>query len=133
MAGSFVNGRLVRRLPPRRLLEAGFALLVVAGAALLGCALLRLGGPAGVLAPMAVFVFGMGMVFPNATAAAMEPLPHMAGVASSLLGCSQMLSASLAGWLVSRLYDHSSVPMAASVALMSATAALVYWALLRRA
>jgi DHA1 family bicyclomycin/chloramphenicol resistance-like MFS transporter len=132
MAGSLVNGRLVRRLSPYRALELGFALICSGGLLLVTLAALRLFGPLGVILPMTIFVFGMGMVFPNATAAAMEPLPQMAGTASSLIGSSQMLFGSLVGWVVSRLYDRSSLPMAASVALMSATAALIYLALLRR-
>ena len=40
-----------------------------------------------IVAPLMALFVGLGFVQPNATAAALEPMPHMAGAASSILTC----------------------------------------------
>lgn len=132
MAGALVNARLVRRLPPAPILRAGLAVVVTGGLALLAFAALRPSIP-GILGPMMVFVFGIGLVVPNATAAAMEPLPRIAGVASSLLGSAQMAVGSVAGLLVNRYYDGTPIAMATGVAAGALAAALAYLVIIRPA
>ena len=102
------------------------------GAAMLASAFSGFGGIAGIVGPMVVYVMGMGMVMPNAIAAAMEPVPHMAGFASSIIGCLQTASGSLAGFLLGLAYNRSAVPMATAVALSAILAALSYFGLLAR-
>ncbi len=132
MLGAMVNARLLRRLAPQRILRWGLLLNVGGGLILLALALAAPSVP-GIIAPMMVFVFGMGLVIPNATAAAMEPLPRMAGVASSLLGSAQMAAGSLVGYLVNRFYDGTPVAMASGIAGGALAAALAYLLLLRPA
>jgi DHA1 family bicyclomycin/chloramphenicol resistance-like MFS transporter len=132
MIGAGVNRRLLARVASAQLLRIG--LWVVAGSgALLAAAALAGGGLAALFAPLLVFFFGLGLVNPNATAAALEPMPHVAGVASSVLGVFQMVGGAVAGWAVSRLYDHSARPMALAVALLGAVALLVHAALAKPA
>jgi MFS transporter, DHA1 family, multidrug resistance protein len=135
MAGASLNGRFVRRRAPHIVLRVGLAIVLVGGAAMLACAVAASEalGIAGVLVPIVVYVFGMAFVFPNATAAAMEPMPRMAGVASSLLGSSQMATGSLAGYLVNRFYDRTPLAMATGIAASAALACLTYWLLIHRA
>ncbi len=132
MLGAMVNARLLRCLAPQRILRWGLLLNVGGGLILLALALAAPSVP-GIIAPMMVFVFGMGLVIPNATAAAMEPLPRMAGVASSLLGSAQMAAGSLVGYLVNRFYDGTPVAMASGIAGGALAAALAYLLLLRPA
>jgi DHA1 family bicyclomycin/chloramphenicol resistance-like MFS transporter len=132
MVGAAVNARLVRRHPPQRLLRVGILVVLAGGMTLFAGALLVPGIP-GVMLPMMVFVFGMGLVMPNATAAAMEPMPHMAGLAASLLGASQMAAGSLAGYLVNRFYDKTPLAMASGIALAALGAFLIHLLLIRRA
>ena len=52
-----------------------------------------------------LFMFGAGILMPNATALALDPVPQIAGVAASIIGTSQSIS-SMAGSLVSSaMYD----------------------------
>lgn len=132
MIGATINGRLVARVAPTRLLRIGLFVLVFAGAALAAAALAGAGLYA-ILAALLVFFMGLGLVSPNATAAALEPMPKMAGVASAVLGVFQMVGGALAGWAVSALYDRSARPMALSVAALGAMALLVYTVLVPRA
>ena len=51
------------------------------------------------------------LVQPNAVAAALMPLRHMAGTGSALMGMMQMLMGALGGYAVNALYDGTPLPM----------------------
>ena len=91
-----------------------------------------LGGPWGITLPLIVFNFGLALLMSNATAAAIEPLPHMAGTAASILGATQMAMASVAGYVVNRLYDRTPMPMAWCILLPAAAAFALYLLFVRR-
>lgn len=123
--GAALNARLVARIAPARLLRGGLATLMIAGIVLAVAAMLG-GGLTAILPPLLLFFAGLGFVSPNATAAALEPMADMAGVASAMLGVFQMLGGAAAGWAVSALYDRSARPMALSVATLGTMAFLVH-------
>jgi len=133
MAGAVVNARLVHRLPAATLLSLGVGMMLLGGAALLLFAATGFGGVVGIVGPMLLYVFGMGMVTPNAIGAAMEPVPHMAGFASSLIGCLQTGAGSLVGYALGMLYNRTALPMAIAIAASAGFAGLTYFGLLRRA
>jgi DHA1 family bicyclomycin/chloramphenicol resistance-like MFS transporter len=122
--GAAINGRLVTRFPQAKLLTIGLAMLLGSGALLAAVAFLG-GGLGALFAPLLVFVFGIGFVSPNATAAALQPVAHARGSASSVLGVFQMLGGGLAGWAVNALYDGTARPMALTIAVLAALALLV--------
>ena len=122
--GAAVNGRLVMRVPPTTLLTIGLLILVGSGGLLAAVTLLG-GGLAAIFAPLLIFVFGIGLVSPNATAAALQPMAHARGSASSVLGVFQMLGGGLAGWAVNALYDGTARPMALTIAVLAILALLV--------
>jgi DHA1 family bicyclomycin/chloramphenicol resistance-like MFS transporter len=124
--GALANGRLVRRHPPERVLRLGLTLLAAAGAIMLLLALVGWGRPLLFTLAMMTYVFAQGLSMPNAIAAAMEPLPDMAGMGASFLGAMQMLGGSAAGYAVNALYDGTPVPMAATIAAMGIAAFLSY-------
>lgn len=115
--GSFASARLTRRLGLERMILLGLA-SALAGA--LPMAVLAFAAPPNalaIIAPVAVFMAGAGMVLPNAMAAALGPFPQMAGAASALLGFAQMGVAAMVGVLVGQLSDGSARAMAAAIAL----------------
>jgi DHA1 family bicyclomycin/chloramphenicol resistance-like MFS transporter len=130
MAGALINTRLVRWVPPRTILRIGVALILAGGAAISVCAVFRLGGVAGIVGPILIYILGMGMVTPNAIAAAMEPVPRMAGFASSLIGCLQTAGGSLVGYVIGTLYDRTALPMALAVGLSASLAGVTYFGFL---
>ncbi len=52
-----------------------------------------------------LFGFGVGILMPNATALALDPVPQIAGVAASIIGTIQSLSSTLGALISSALYD----------------------------
>jgi len=130
--GAFINGRLAHRFTSEQVMRSGFAVLLGAGAAVVTIAWLRVGGPIALMASILTYVMALALILPNATVQAMEPLPHMAGMAASLMGAIQMGGGSLSGLLVAGLYNGTPMPMAGTIAAMAVCAFLAYYTLVRR-
>ena len=54
-----------------------------------------------------LYMFGVGFLMPTANARALEPVPHIAGMASSIIGTMQGLAAAISAIVSSILYDGS--------------------------
>lgn len=130
--GSFASGKLgQRRVPAAVPLTYGLWLACACALALAVLALLDLASFRTTY-PLLVGVFGFGMVTPNAAHGAMQPMPHMAGVAGASLGFVQMACGALSAALVAALGDdRSALPMAATMALCASLALAIYWLRIR--
>ncbi len=118
-----VNGRIVGRISPQRLLLGG--LTDASAGALVLLAVITTGslGLAGVLPALLVVVAGLGFVMPNATTLAlMGAEPRIAGSASALMGMLGFAVGAVAAPLVG-IAGVSALPMALVIAF-SATSAL---------
>lgn len=129
LAGSLLAGRLTGRLPLDRLTLIGLLCSVAGGVTMLAAAAVATPSVIAVVAPMAVFTAGLGIVLPAGIAAAMAPFPAIAGSASAVLGFLQMLVAAAAVVVVGVLPLDSALPMAAVIA-GGAVVALVGFTLL---
>jgi DHA1 family bicyclomycin/chloramphenicol resistance-like MFS transporter len=105
------NKRLLRRMPGERVMRYGFLILAIGGAAAVAIPFSPLNGPFALTAAIMIYVFGQMLVQPNAVAAALLPLRHMAGTGSALMGMMQMLFGALGGYVVNALYDGTPLPM----------------------
>ena len=113
---SQVNGALVARAGPQRMLLVGVTAGAAAGVALL-VVVLAGGGLAGILPCLFVVVASVGFAIPNATALAMTDYPHAAGSASALLGTLQFAFGGAAAPLVGVAGRGTAVPMALLIAV----------------
>ena len=84
-----MNRILLRRFAARRMLAYGCVVNAAACVTLAALAATGFGGFALYAAVLFVCVASLALIFPNATAAAMQPFPHEAGTASALLGMLQ--------------------------------------------
>ena len=117
LVSATVNRALLKRHTPSLLiLRQGVFVVFAAGGSLALAAWLGVGGLAGVLVPMMAYMFGQGLLMPNATAAAMAPHGEAAGLISSLMGALQTAGGALAGYLVGAFYDHTPLSLAVTVA-----------------
>ncbi|ETF03920.1 MFS transporter [Advenella kashmirensis W13003] len=62
--------------------------------------------------PFALVVFFCGVMYPNLMAMGVSAFPHIAGLASSILGFSLMLLAAAIMWVSSLMQAHSLLPFA---------------------
>ncbi|MDX6600740.1 MAG: transporter, family, multidrug resistance protein [Gaiellales bacterium] len=121
---SLLNVRLLRGIPPARVLRVALAVNAAAGAALLIAVLAGFGLL--VVAVFIVVVFGSwgALIVPNATALAMADHPRSAGSASALLGIIQYGTGAVVAPLAGLAGSSSAVPFAVVIVVCSSAAAL---------
>jgi len=134
MAASLINGRLNSRgIAPHKLLWTGLALSSSTSVAL---AVLGFADAlsAWSLVPLLMLnTFSFGMIAPNASHAAVEPLPEVAGAASAVVSCLMMAVGALSGSLVTLLYDgHSARAITGIMAVCTLSALSLYAFWVRR-
>jgi DHA1 family bicyclomycin/chloramphenicol resistance-like MFS transporter len=81
--------------------------------------------------PMALYLAGMGLVMPQAFAAALQPFPERAGAASSLGGVIQQSVAAIMGAAVGHALGTTAWPLVLSLAV-AAWLTLAVWFFSRR-
>jgi DHA1 family bicyclomycin/chloramphenicol resistance-like MFS transporter len=89
-AGGLSAPRLVKRFPGRAPMIGGLLFMLAGSVAMLALAVTGHTDMWRVLGTLVFFLFGMGIVNPLATVAALRPFPERAGAASALVGFFQM-------------------------------------------
>ncbi len=109
--GTLVSARATMRWGVYRMVGLGI-LVCVASAGLM--AALVLAGPTGaapILVPQFGFMFGIGLILPNAIAGALGPFADKAGAASALLGFTQQTAGGAMVAALGGLVDGTAAPM----------------------
>lgn len=113
---SQVNGRLVGRVSPQRLLAWGIGALAVAGASLFVVVVGGI-GLVGLLPAFFVMTSSLGLIAPNGTALALSDT-KTAGSASALIGVLQMAIGAILAPVVGLSGGTNAVPMAVAIAAL---------------
>ncbi|MEO1090736.1 MAG: multidrug effflux MFS transporter [Pseudomonadota bacterium] len=125
---SFLNARYVRRVGLRRLAHGGLAGCALLSSVHLALALLDLDPLFLFVALQAATLFLFGFVAPNMNALAMEPLGHIAGTGSAVVGTAQTLVGAILGTLVGQAFDGTVVPLVTGYVVFSVGAlAVIFW------
>jgi DHA1 family bicyclomycin/chloramphenicol resistance-like MFS transporter len=130
IGGSWLATKLVTRLGIDRTIGWGVLAFAVAGAAMIASTALAPAAVAGFVAPMTLYLFGLGLAMPQSLAGALQPFPERAGAASSLIGCVQQSVAATTGALVAHALGATAWPLVIGIAVPGA-AALAIWAVTR--
>jgi DHA1 family bicyclomycin/chloramphenicol resistance-like MFS transporter len=124
--GAFTSGRLsTRGVAANRLILAGLLISFFATAALFSGAILGWLNAFSIMPPLILNTFSMGLVTPNAVHGTMEPMPRIAGVASSAFGSIRMLGGAISSEFVAIWYRGTPVAMGETMALFAACALFV--------
>ncbi|WP_162902290.1 multidrug effflux MFS transporter [Facilibium subflavum] len=122
--GAFTNARRLKKTAPEIQLRHGTCITIVSGILLVIGALLPIHNALTIFIPILCFMFGASWVFPNTYAVAMTPFGEIAGIATALLVCLQMLGAVFSSALISLLPSHSALPMGIA---MLGFCLIAYW------
>jgi DHA1 family bicyclomycin/chloramphenicol resistance-like MFS transporter len=71
--------------------------------------------------------FGIGLLFGNLNALAMQPLGHIAGTGAAIVGGASTLLSLVLGTAIGQFYNGTVLPLVAGFAVLSACAMLVSW------
>jgi DHA1 family bicyclomycin/chloramphenicol resistance-like MFS transporter len=124
--GTLIGTRIVSRRGFDRTLAVGVALLAIGGIGQLAGVLVFPTRLAALVLPEMLFFTGIGLVLPQAMAAAMSPFPDRAGAASSLAGFAQMVFASVTGSIVGIFVGGSALPLVVASAASGVCAFILF-------
>jgi DHA1 family bicyclomycin/chloramphenicol resistance-like MFS transporter len=122
---SLLNARLVQRFGPRQIclralwcMASTSALLLVLQFVLVTPLWLFMGYAA-------IIFFCFGLLFGNLNALAMEPMGHIAGLASAIIGALSSVISITSGTLIGQLFNHTLFPLIGGFLLLSLLALAV--------
>jgi len=107
LVGSAINRLLVTRLDAMQLIALGVALYGISGVQLLFIAALDQAPFIWLWSCMCLFMFSVAIVMPNAMVLALDPMPKIAGVASSIIGTLQNVIGASGAVFAALIYDGS--------------------------
>jgi len=105
LAGSMVNRMLVARIDMLPLIGIGVAMMAAASLQLLLAAWLNAAPFAWIWGCVCLFFFAVPIVLSNSMVLALDPLPSIAGVASSIIGTIQNVFGAVGAILGASIYD----------------------------
>lgn len=121
LAGAAANRWLVIRFEIMSLIKLGVALIFTASAQLVIVAWLDAAPFWWVWCCVCIYMFTIAILMPNVTVLALDPLPKIAGVASSIIGTTQNVCGASGAILGALIYDGS---VRNAVIIMAATGTL---------
>jgi len=71
--------------------------------------------------------FGIGILFGNLNALAMQPLGHVAGTGAAIVGATSLLISLVLGTAIGQIYNGTVLPLVSGFAVLSACAMLASW------
>lgn len=135
VVGSSINGwAATRDMSPKMLFRTALVLLVLSPLALVILTLANALAVAVMVPLIAVTTLSLGIVMPNSTHGALQPMGRTAGTASAVLRAIQMACGAGASGLVAALYDgQTAIAMTGTMLLCAGAAAVVYLWMLKPA
>lgn len=125
--GTLIAAACARRIGIERTVALGTLALAVGGASMALLVLIEPPHYLHVLAPMVVYMVGIGLALPSSMAGAITPFPDRAGTASSLVGFTQMTFAALVGVMVGHLVEHTPNALAWTIAVLGVANLALSW------
>ncbi len=118
-AASLLNARFVAKLGMHYICFRSVISIIVASAIFLAAHMLVHIELWMFLAYASVLFFAIGLMFGNMNAIAMEPMEHVAGIASAVIGAVSSLISMTLGGVIGQLYNNSLVPIAAGFLVLN--------------
>jgi DHA1 family bicyclomycin/chloramphenicol resistance-like MFS transporter len=117
---SFLNARLVMQFGMRFLVRWSLVIIFALTCVGLGVALLTAGHPPlwFLMTYLMLTFFCIGILFGNQNALAMEPLGHLAGIGSAVVGSLSTLLSMTLGTIIGRSYNGTVLPTIAGMGLL---------------
>lgn len=99
--GGLLNSKLVARRGFKNMFNLGFKLYIISGAVYIVCSMLGVINIYTVLLPLASFIVGASLVYPNASTGSMNIYGPLAGTAASIYSCLQTVGGAIGSALMS--------------------------------
>ena len=133
LISTFTAGRLIMKIGQQRLIAIGVSVAFASATVMLVLAVLEIQEPLAVILPTSFFVFGIGWVFPQCNALALQPFPNSAGSAAAMMGFWSNITSAGMAFLLSTVAHTSAFYLALAIFVTSLLAAIVYFLIIRPA
>jgi DHA1 family bicyclomycin/chloramphenicol resistance-like MFS transporter len=126
---SFLNSRLVVRLGMHALSHWSLRAIFVVSTAFAAASLTAEGHPPlwALMTYLMLSFFGIGLLFGNLNALAMQPLGHIAGTGAAIVGGLSMLISLALGTAIGQSYNGTVLPLVVGFALLSGLGGVAAW------
>jgi DHA1 family bicyclomycin/chloramphenicol resistance-like MFS transporter len=128
MVGAMIAARIVGRLGLDSTIGIGAIIQAFGGIFMVAALASGWASAFTLVAAVAIYLAGMGLVLPQSAAGALTRFPERAGAASSLVGFVQQSGAAIVGALVGMALGASAWPLALAIAIVSVLELLVWTA-----
>ncbi len=126
MAGAWLSGRMAGRIPPKRQILYGFAVMASVAVANLALNLVFEAQAWWALVPIALFAFGWALMVPVVTLMVLDLVPDRRGMASSMQAFIGSAANGVVAGAVAPLVMHSA-PALALTSLLMLSVGMVAW------
>lgn len=126
MVGAMIAARIVGRLGLDGTIGIGAAAQAFGGLCMVAAVASGHASAFTLVATVAIYLGGMGLVLPQAAAGALTRFPERAGAASSLVGFVQQSGAAIVGALVGLALGASAWPLALTIAIVGVLVLLAW-------
>jgi DHA1 family bicyclomycin/chloramphenicol resistance-like MFS transporter len=129
LIGSLISGRLSHRhVASRKILTCGLLLMIASTIAALTLVPIGAVKIATLMPLVAVTIFSFGLLAPSTNHEALQNLPHVAGAASGVMRCVQMVMGSFASAMIAVFepFSHPALVMTGLMAFMALAAGAIY-------
>jgi DHA1 family bicyclomycin/chloramphenicol resistance-like MFS transporter len=126
LLGAMFNRWLVTRLDQLASIGFGVLLMAISGTQLLTIAWLDAAPFWWLWSSVCLYMFTVAILMANATVLALDPLPRIAGVASSILGTMQNVSGAAGALFAAMIYDGSIRNSVIVIGLVTAAVAVIF-------
>lgn len=128
---SLLNSQFVRRFGPRLICIASLLAMTSISAILLVLQFIMTTPLWLFMLYAATIFFCFGLLFGNLNALAMEPMGHIAGIASAIIGAISSVISISAGTFIGQLFNHTLFPLIGGFLILSGVALVVIFAVRR--
>lgn len=126
LIASSINRRLLLHFSLMNIIGLGATLLLVSSLQLLVIAWLNAASFWWLWGNVCLYFFASGFILANATALALDPVPKIAGVASSLMGAAQNIGSATTAIIASVIYDGSVRNVVLIIAVLGVASAVLF-------
>jgi len=128
IGSSQLNSLLIRSFKSEQIVRAALIAQVIIGIVFVAGSLNNWYGLTGTIVMIFMVLCCVGLINPNTAALSMAPFATNAGIASALMGTMQLSLGAIASFCIGTFSSHSTLPMAAIIAISSviALAVLLY-------
>jgi MFS transporter, DHA1 family, multidrug resistance protein len=123
--GALVTGRL-SGLSAKRTITTGLTIGLITSGVLVLLTMTHVITPLAAMPFLMLNTFSIGLVTPNVVHGTMEPVPEIAGIASSLFGSTRMLAGAISTEIVAFWYNGTPLAMTGTMCLFAASA-VTFW------